>query len=640
MADTRRFLLGTLCAAFLAASLQGCPAKVTAPLEPPASVRRGDLAFQDGQFETAIAEYQKYLDQAGGEYSARVYYRTALAQYRLGRHSDALATIDELDKEYADGKWVQVEALRGDAQRELGKPVLAIQSWDGAWSIGNKSDREKLSQRIVQLSRDMSRDQLAEASRSATEDDVRILLERTNERRLRPAIDEPIPDADGMVAGDSKESRQAEQMGDTEDDAAADAAAKESAAALAATSRLTPREAADRARIPVGRAEEKSIVDTQDANVEKVAEGAQESTVAAAAAAPVEEEGKEAVAVLTADQKAMRGKVGVLLPLSGRGRVAAEKALRGIRLVFGPGSENIEIQDTGSDPVTALSVLSQLAADPNIKLVIGPPHGDDAERVAPAAERARIPMLLLSQQDGLAGQYAMQVGMTRATMLSTLLDYAMGRSRIRNIGILYPEDIAGKQLLVTLRQEIERRGGTVVGSQGYSPSARNVAIGSIMKWRDDKQVQGIFLPDDVAAAEGFARFMQREMPDVTLLGIRGWEGLAVTREDGGENISGVLFADTFFPGSERAGTKEFVERFQKTFGTTPGSQEAEAYDAALLARRVLESGALTRADVHQELRYPGPMEGAAGELTTGPSGFERRLFLLRVFDGKLQEVGE
>jgi len=626
MADMRRMLLRTLSAGFLGLALHGCSAKVSAPLEPPTSVRRGDLAFQDGDFETAITEYQSYLDQAGGEYSARVYYKSALAKYRLGRHGDALATINQLDDDYPDAKWVQVEALRGDTQRELGKPVLAIQSWDAAWEIGSQNDREKLSQRIVQLSRDMSRDQLIDARRSASQDDVRALIDRTAARLLRPAIEEPLPD--GSVATVETDSDVAQLK--AEEDAAV-------AAALTASSRLTPREAADRARVPVAR--EEAAAATAPAQPAD----ADDTTVVATETAPAETlpaGAPEGVAVLNAEQRPIRGKVGVLLPLSGNGRLAAERALQGIRLVFGAGSEHVVIKDTGSDPVTALSMLSQLAADPNVKLVIGPPHGNDAERVAPAAERARLPLLLLSQQDELAGEYAMQIGMTRSTMLSTLLDYAMGRGRLRHIGILYPEDIAGKQLLVTLRQEIEKRGGTVVGSQGYSPSTRNVAIGSIMRWRDDKQVQGIFLPDDVAAAEGFARFMQREMPDVTLLGIRGWEGLAVQREDGGENISGVLFADTFYPDSDRPGTKEFVERFKSTFGTTPGTAEAEAYDAALIARRVLESGALTRADVHQELRYPGPIEGAAGELAVGASGFERRLFLLRVFDGKLEEVGE
>ena len=630
MADMRRLLPPALIAGLLGLTLAGCTAKVTAPFEPPASVRRGDLAFQDGDYETAIGEYRNYLDQARGEYSARVYYKTALAEYRLGRHRNTLNTLTELETQYPAARWVQAEALRGAAQRELGKSVLAVQSWGSAGGLGNQGDREKLSQRIVQLAREMPRQQLAECSRSVTHDEVRDLIDRSTEHRPRPAIDEPLPNAGGRVAATHPDAEEPAITAPAETDAATKEMEREEAAAVAAAlapaTRLTPRQAADRARVPA------ILPPILEPPVAAEAP-AKETTESAAAVEP------EGVAVLGADQKPIRGKIGVLLPLSGDGRDAGERALRGIRLVFGPGSEHIVVRDTGSDPTTALSMLSQFAADPTVKVVIGPVRGDDAERVAPAAERAHLPLLLLSQQDGLSGEYAMQVGMTRSKMLGTLLDYAMGRGRIRNLGILYPEGIAGKQLLVTLRQEVERRGGTVVGSQGYSPATRAVAIGSLMKWRDEKHVQGIFLPDDVAAAEGFARFMQREMPDVTLLGIHGWEGLAVQREDGGENISGVLFADTFFPDSDRQGTQEFVARFTKAFGTAPGTQEAEAYDAALVARRVLESGALTRADIHQELRYPGPIDGAAGELTATPSGFERHLFLLRVFDGKLQEVG-
>lgn len=643
-ADMRRFSTQGFMVVLLGSLLNACALRSGAPPEPPASVRNGDLAFRDGQYATAIEEYRQYLDRGDGEYAARVYYKTALAQSRLGQHREALQTLDELGAQYPDAKWVQVEALRGDLQRDLGKPLLAIAAWDSAWEVGSRSDRDKLTQRLSPLVRELPNEQLARAHEQASQRDVRELIERAMSRRRRPALDEPFPDPAPVVVVRGEDDVEGDadpdsttHAGTTATDAADDLAAEEAAAvaATAGAARLTPREAVDRARVPSERAAALADISEDESEETKTAEPGDEPVAVEPQALPA----SDGMAQLGQDQRPIEGKVGVLLPLSGEGREAGERALRGIRLAFGNDSDNLVIKDTGSDSATALSMLSQLAADPAVKVVIGPVRGDDAERVAPAAERARLPLLLLSQQDGLAGAYALQVGMTRATMLSTLLDYAMGRTRIRNIGILYPEDIAGKQLLVTLRAEVERRGGTVVGSQGYSPATRSVAIGTLMKWRDEKQVQGIFLPDNVAAAEGFARFMQREMPDVTLLGIRGWEDLAAPNSDGREGISGVLFVDTFYPGSERPGTKEFVERFESTFHRQAGTQEAEAYDAALLARRALTSGALTRADVHQELRNPGPIEGAAGELSVTPSGLERRHFLLRVFDGNLQEVG-
>lgn len=309
-----------------------------------------------------------------------------------------------------------------------------------------------------------------------------------------------------------------------------------------------------------------------------------------------------------------------------------------MRLVFGEGRDQLVIKDTAGDAATALSMFSQLATDSDVKVVIGPVRGDDAERIAPVAEKAQLPALLLSQRDGLGGRYAIQVGMTRSRMLTTLLDYAMGQARIYRIGILYPADPSGKDLLASLRHEITRRGGTIVGTQSYSAQTRTVALDTIQKWRDDKHVQGIFLPDTAAEAEGFARFLEREMPDVTLLGIHGWEGLAGPATEG-EGVNGILFIDSFFVAGDRPGTRQFVDLYQRTYGEPPGTIEAQAYDAALLAQHALQSGALTRADVAQELHTLGPLDDAAGDLVATPSGILRRLFLLRVFDGKLKEVG-
>src|SRR5512140_2972142 len=79
----------------------GCSPQVTAPPEPPAAVRRGDDAFRFQDYDTAIAAYRIYLDQYDQElYTPRTFYKSALAQYRLGQYTEALVTLDELSHRY------------------------------------------------------------------------------------------------------------------------------------------------------------------------------------------------------------------------------------------------------------------------------------------------------------------------------------------------------------------------------------------------------------------------------------------------------------------------------------------------------------------------------------------------------------
>src|SRR6266481_6842829 len=150
--NTRPTIRSARWLAWLVIVAAACSAKVSAPPEPPMSVRRGDQAFRYEEYEAAIDSYRTYLDQTErGDYTARVLYKSALAQYRLGRYHDTLLTLDELAQRYPKNQWVQVDALRGDAERALNHRLEALRAWDAAWKIAGDNDRPKLRQRIVSV---------------------------------------------------------------------------------------------------------------------------------------------------------------------------------------------------------------------------------------------------------------------------------------------------------------------------------------------------------------------------------------------------------------------------------------------------------------------------------------------------------
>ena len=73
----------------------------------------------------------------------------------------------------------------------------------------------------------------------------------------------------------------------------------------------------------------------------------------------------------------------------------------------------------------------------------------------------------------------------------------------------------------------------------------------------------------------------------------------------------------------------------------PGCMEAQAYDAGLLAQDALDAGARSRAAVLQTLQNARPdrrCDRAAH--TSRRTGLQRQLFLLQVYDGKVQEVSD
>lgn len=623
----------------LAVGLTACTTRVVPPPEPPLSVRRGDDAFRYQDYDHAIVEYRTYLDQAEkDDYTARVFYKTALAQHRLGQDREALRTLDELSQRYPKGRWVQVEALRGDAHQSMGNATAALHAWDLAWDAGGDNDRRKLRDRIVKVARQMNDVELARARRLVNSRDVGVVLDRQIALRQPPAIEEPLPDIGEappeMLAAAEPPGEGSEKAGTPLGKAGAPKASR----------RATGKAAASRPTEVAKAAPKAAAAAAPPAEVTHEAPPAQARPAESLEMPPFEpdllDEPFEDAEEAGPEEQAVPGvaRIGCLLPLTGPARAFGERALHGVRLVFTSDSDRLVLKDTGTNPTTATAVFDEMARDPNIVAVVGPLYSDDAVAVAPRAEETRVPLLLLSQRDGLNGRFVLQVGMTRTGQVGRLLEYAMNRARIRRFGVVYPKDSYGTEFLSTFRKEVERRGGTVVGANGYPPGAHGplTNVATLRKWRDAQNLQAIFLPDNTTAAAQVGELLQREMPDVTLLGVHGWEDLAGQ----GDVLNGVLFTDGFFVDSQRPAIRDFVERFQEMYGERPGVLEAQAYDAALLAKRALDTGANSRADLLRRLRGLGPVEGATGELQVTPSGIQRRLFLLQVYDGKLREITE
>ncbi|MCX8073222.1 MAG: ABC transporter substrate-binding protein [Candidatus Binatia bacterium] len=181
----------------------GCAAKVQAPPEPPGTVRRAEEAFRLRDYERAIELYKTYAELVRRDpYVPRVLYKAALAQYQLGRYEDVLATLEDLQSRYPEKRWVQVEALRGDAQRALGKSVAAIQSWDHAFAVARPDDESKLRLRVATVARSLSDEELGEASQLVESKPVQEILAAVVAQRQHPEIPEPLPEFPEESASD------------------------------------------------------------------------------------------------------------------------------------------------------------------------------------------------------------------------------------------------------------------------------------------------------------------------------------------------------------------------------------------------------------------------------------------------------
>jgi len=333
-------------------------------------------------------------------------------------------------------------------------------------------------------------------------------------------------------------------------------------------------------------------------------------------------------------------RIGALLPLSGEYAPYGQRSLNGIKLALGPLAAQLDIRDTKGDPSTARAGLDAMLADPNLVAVIGPLRSKEAEILAPRAERAGLPMVLLAQQEGVTGQWVVQPAMTSARQAAELAEYAVAGQGLKRFGVLFPNDQYGIALSTAFKEQVEQRGGQLVGSLSYDPRQRefSVELLSIAKWVKDDGLQAVFIPDFAPNAIPLATQLRRAQPEIVLFGSNGWNDPGALGPAAAE-LDGAIFVDGFFASSTRPATQQFVAAYRGAFANaTPEILEAQAYDAALLVMRALQTGARSRMQVAQALHAPRTIEGAGGTLGINAQGIQRQLFLLRLSNGTISEI--
>lgn len=333
------------------------------------------------------------------------------------------------------------------------------------------------------------------------------------------------------------------------------------------------------------------------------------------------------------------GRIGCLVPLSGPYAVHGQRSLDAIRLALGKEAGRLVVRDTAGRVETGRAAMKELAADPTIIAVIGPLRSDVAEAVAPLAEQAGLPLIALSQREGIAGKYVLQPTMTHARQAEALAEYAVGRLGLSRIGIIHPNDPYGNALAGQFREQVTRRKGQIVGTVAYEPQATefDIEVLTMKKWTDEG-LDAVFLPGYADRTVELAAALRRARPELVLLGSNGWHDPQQLQR-AAQVLDGLVFVDGFFAESRRSATREFVAAYRSAYEAAPEILEAQAYDAASLVLRALEAGARTRADVVPQLMALGSVEGACGTIAMGPHGLQRELFVLQLIDGRLREAG-
>jgi branched-chain amino acid transport system substrate-binding protein len=384
-----------------------------------------------------------------------------------------------------------------------------------------------------------------------------------------------------------------------------------------------------------------------------------------------------------AEANVQRYTLGCILPLSGRHAAYGNATLDAVLLatgIFDPRRETplrLLVEDSQSDPAQAGAAVQRLALAGAVA-IIGPLGGQEALAAAQEAQRLAIPILTMTQREGITGigEQVFRNFLTAAMQVRTIVHYARTVRGLNRFAMLYPQDDYGQEMARLFGEEVHRQGGELGREASYRADQTDfgeqiLLIGGRVPPLDpspgegqpalpegttatpegltggppadppvDPDFEALFIPD----ATFRVPLLVRQLADyglagIQLLGTSGWRSPDLVGTDPG-GFEGALFADAFFTNSLRPATSDFIDAFYLAFGRVPDVMEALVYDAAGMAVRVLlQDPEGTRESFRQGLLALQGYPGATGRSSFGPTReAEKDLFILTVRDGQIIQV--
>ncbi len=348
--------------------------------------------------------------------------------------------------------------------------------------------------------------------------------------------------------------------------------------------------------------------------------------------------------ILTKSEEGIEGNaIGVILPLKGQYARFGHDALKGVLLAAGAfGDEEpyeIILKDSGGDPLLAKKAVDELAKDERIIGIIGPLLSKTAMDAAMQAQRIKIPIISLSQAEGLPeiGRYVFRNSLTLAEQAEAIADYAINSLGCKTFVILHPDNLYGRELAAKFEKAVLEGGGEVLARSSYVEGQTDFGkeIKDLFKIEEETSLEGrrtiveytptiipdaIYIPDYAEAVGLIApQLTYYNVKEIKMLGSNGWNSPRLVAV-GGKYVEGAVFVDGFFPGSKRKYTKRFVIGFRDAYKKSPGIIEAQAYDVTKMFIRMLKEGTTDRREIMEELKVIYGFEGATGTISFDESG--------------------
>ncbi len=300
---------------------------------------------------------------------------------------------------------------------------------------------------------------------------------------------------------------------------------------------------------------------------------------------------------------AQPGAVGCLLPLSGSEAEAGRQVQNGVELAAEQAGVPLIIVDYGSEAEGAAAAVADLAANPQVAMLLGFFPSAAAEAAASEAQQLRIPLLALTQKKDLTlgRPLVFRDFLTHRLMIQALVHHTANRQGWQRYAILAPDSPYGRTLARLFGEEINRQAARLVGQATYREGGADLAqaVQTLAQMPAPEQggpaVDAIFIPDEAKIIAALSQELARTpLQGCRLLGTNILAGPDTLRYQ--EHLAGLLFVDGFLAGEADPAAKAFAADYRQKYKQSPGYLAAQGYSSL----RLLAAAISQRPDANRE----------------------------------------
>lgn len=340
-------------------------------------------------------------------------------------------------------------------------------------------------------------------------------------------------------------------------------------------------------------------------------------------------------------------RIGVIASLTGEAASIGESTVRGANLAVqeinsGKGLQlgrhtyriNLLVEDDRDEVDAALDAARQLIFQDEVAVIVGPQYSRNAIPVAQFVETNQVPLITprATNPDITVGKrYVFRAIFTDPFQGKVMADFARIDLGAKTAAVLY--DVASaynRGIAEVFKQVFEDNGGEVVAFVDYTTGTTDFRsqLATIQSTAPDV----LFLPNYKDEVSLQAQQAQSVGIESVLLGADAWG--SIPPEDL-PLLEGAFFSDQYAPDSTSPIARNFIERYQQTYGEKPQASAAATYDALkLIFQAIQQQGQGTATAIRQGLATMGRYEGVTGVIEyRGTGDPDCSVVILKIQDG-------